>query len=73
MLLSNKDLEGMNNSLTYLFTDARKSDSKIEPISENNVVIRMLNVEEHKSPIKVRYNSEMDDFLKFNGINNIKI
>lgn len=75
MLISNRDLDVLNDSITFVFTEERKSDIYRDTVLTNvaNFPENINNTSLNKSFAPIKKASEMDNFLLKNGINNIKI
>jgi hypothetical protein len=65
-MLSNRDMDNLDNSMTLILTDDRRSINR-----NDSVLYEKLNLPDEKE--KNPFTSEMDFFLKNNGFNNIKI
>jgi hypothetical protein len=68
ILISYKDLDNIDNSITLVFTDDRKSILRDTLTNELNLYNQIGSVEH-----KVMVNSDMDNFIRNNGFNNFKI
>jgi hypothetical protein len=66
ILLSNKDFDNIDNSITLILTDDRRSINRHDSVVYDNI---MLINEKDKN----LYSTDIDYFLKNNGFNNIKI
>jgi hypothetical protein len=71
ILISNKDLDNIDNSITLIFTEDRRSIMR-DTINNNDIPLFQLN-ENNQFGTNQAFNSEMDYFLKYNGLNNLKI
>jgi hypothetical protein len=68
-LISYKDLDNIDNSITLVFTDDRKSVIRDSITNELNLYNQL----GRESSQKIMVNSDMDNFIKNNGFNNFKI
>ena len=67
ILLSNRDFDNLDNSITLILTEDRRSMNRHDSVIYEKLVI--INEKEKSN----NYPSEMDYFIKNNGFNNIKI
>jgi hypothetical protein len=79
LLFSNREMNDLDDSIALVFTEERKSEAFRDSTISRGVIGNLNLIENNQflinnsSPLKLVFHSEMDDFIKNIGMNNVKI